>query len=72
MLPQVTYRFSSNFNATFGVSGFFGRFEAKRAALNPVASLNRAGRHANSDFVENGLSVIRDRDEVFLLVRYSF
>jgi hypothetical protein len=72
LLPQVTYRFTSNFSATVGLSAFWGRFQAKTAALNPVASLNRTGRYANNDFVENGLSVIRDRDEAFLLVRYSF
>ena len=72
VLPQVAYRFTSNFSATVGVSFFYGRFEPKTAALNPIASLNRTGRHANTDFVENGLSVIRDRDEAFLLVRYSF
>jgi hypothetical protein len=72
LLPQVTYRFSSNFSATVGLAAFWGRFQAKTAPLNPVASLNRTGRYANNDFVENGLSVIRDRDEAFLLVRYSF
>ena len=72
VLPQVTYRFTSNFSATFGIAGFWGRFQPKTAALNPPASLNRTGRFADSDFVENGLSVLRDRDEVFLLVRYSF
>jgi hypothetical protein len=72
VLPQVAYRFTSNFSATFGLSFFYGRFEPKTAALNPIASLNRTGRHANTDFVENGLSVIRDRDEAFLLVRYTF
>jgi hypothetical protein len=72
LLPQLTYRFTSNFSATFGMALFAGRFQAKRAALNPVASLNRAGRHAYRDFVENGLAVIRDRDEAFLLVRYAF
>jgi len=72
LLPQVSYRFTSNFNATFGIALFAGRFQAKRAPLNPVASLNRAGRHAYRDFVENGLAVIRDRDEAFLLLRYAF
>jgi hypothetical protein len=72
VLPQVTYRFTSNFSATFGLAGFWGGFESRRAALNPVASLNRTGRDAYRDFVENGLSVIRDRDELYLLVRYSF
>ena len=29
-------------------------------------------RNAYKDFVENGLSAIRDRDEIFLRVRYTF
>jgi len=72
LLPQVTYRFTSNFSTTVGLAAFWGGFQSKTAALNPIASLNRAGRDAYRDFVENGLSVIRDRDEAFLQVRYSF
>jgi hypothetical protein len=71
-LPRVTYRFTSNFAATVGIAAFIGRFQSKTAPVNPVASLNRVGRHAYEDFVENGLSVIRARDEVFLQIRYSF
>jgi hypothetical protein len=33
---------------------------------------NRVGRHAYRDFVENGLSAVRDRDEMFLRIRYTF
>jgi hypothetical protein len=32
----------------------------------------RAGPHAYDDGVENVLSVIKNRDEVFLRVRYTF
>ena len=32
----------------------------------PPALGNRVGRGAYKDFVENGLAVVRDRDEVFL------
>jgi hypothetical protein len=71
-LPQLTYRFTENFSATVGVALFMGRFEEKTAPLNPIASTNRTGRGAYKEFVENGLSVVRDRDEVFLRVRYSF
>ena len=41
-------------------------------AINPIASRNRTGRGADKDFVENGLSVIRARDEFFLKLRYTF
>ena len=32
----------------------------------------RAGRNAYKEFVENALSVVRDREEVFLRIRYTF
>ncbi|MBW2243769.1 MAG: hypothetical protein JRH01_17430 [Deltaproteobacteria bacterium] len=71
-LGQVQYRFSSNFSATFGVALFAGRTQRKDMGINPIASRNRTGRGASKDFVDNGLSVIRDRDEFFVRVRYSF
>ena len=72
LLAQLTYRWTESFSATFGVAAFAGRVEKKRAPVNPVASLNRVGRGRNKSFVENGLSVLRDRDELFLKVRYTF
>jgi hypothetical protein len=30
------------------------------------------GSHAYQDAAENGLSLLRDRDEAFLTVRYTF
>jgi hypothetical protein len=41
-------------------------------ALYPTALGPRAGRDAYRDFVENGLSAVRDRDELFLRLRYTF
>jgi len=42
-------------------------------ARNSGAAIpQRAGRHAYRDFVENGLSAVRDRDEAFLRIRYTF
>jgi hypothetical protein len=35
-------------------------------------SQRRTRRHAFKDFAENGLSAVRDRDEIFLRVRYTF
>jgi hypothetical protein len=71
-IPQVSYRFTADFSATFGIALFIGRAEPRVMALYPTALGPRAGRHAYRDFVENGLSAIRDRDEAFLRIRYTF
>jgi hypothetical protein len=73
LLPEILYRFTENFSATFGLAFFWGRFQARTAPLATVGDPPfRTGRHAQKDFVENGLSVVRDRDEIFLRVRYTF
>jgi hypothetical protein len=71
-LPQLTYRYSANFSVTFGLAVFSGREEARPMAISPTSLSNRTGRHAYKDFAENGLSAVRDRDEFFLRVRYTF
>jgi hypothetical protein len=71
-LPQLTYRFTANFSATVGAAAFIGREEGRPMAISPSSLTNRAGRHAYKDFVENGLTAVRDRDEIFLRVRYTF
>jgi hypothetical protein len=72
LLPQLTYRFTENFSATFGVAGFWGRVERKTMSLVPPASGNRVTPSAYFDYVENGLSVVRDRDEAYLRIKYTF
>ena len=71
-LPEVTYRFTENFSATVGLAGFFGRYQRKAASLYQNALDNRAGRGAYTTWAENGLSAIRERDELWLRVRYTF
>jgi len=71
-LPQLTYRYSANFSVTVGAAAFIGREEARPMAISPSSLSNRTASHAYKDFVENGLSAVRDRDEVFLRVRYTF
>jgi hypothetical protein len=51
---------------------FEGREEPRVMAFEPTFLGNRVGRHAYKDFVENGLSAVRDRDEIFLRMRYTF
>jgi hypothetical protein len=73
VLPQVTYRFTENFQASFGVAAFAGREEERVMPLNGLApGGQRFGRNAYSSFVEPGLAVVRERDEIFLRVRYTF
>jgi hypothetical protein len=71
-IPQVTYRYTSDFSATIGMAVFTGREEPRVMALHPTALGSRAGRGRYRDFVENGLSAVRDRDEIFLRIRYTF
>jgi hypothetical protein len=71
-LPQVSYRYTENFSVSFGANLFTGRTQKKTMSINPIASRNRTGRGAYKDFVDNGLSVLRDRDELFLKLRYTF
>ena len=72
VLPSVAYRFTENFSATFGLALFSGRNERRTAALTPVLPGNRVGKGAYSAHVDRGLSLIRERDEIFLRIRYTF
>ncbi|MEN8183856.1 MAG: hypothetical protein ABFS46_15110, partial [Myxococcota bacterium] len=72
VLPSVGYRFTENFSASFGVAIFSGRTEERTAALTPILTGNRVGEGAYKAHVDRGLSLIRERDEIFLRVRYTF
>ena len=72
IISQIQYRYSSDFSVTFGLAIFGGREERRDMAITPTSMGNRVGRHAYADFVENGLSAVRDRDEAFLRIRYTF
>jgi hypothetical protein len=72
-LPQVNYRFSENFSITVGASIFTGDQGLVNMPVNPIApSGPRAGPNAYMDGTEPGLSLVRDRDEVFMTLRYTF
>ncbi|MEE3328303.1 MAG: DUF1302 family protein [Myxococcota bacterium] len=72
-LPQVNYRFSENFSITVGAALFAGE---SRYVTMPVNGLGPAGLqggpHAYQDSTLPGLSIVRDRDEVFMVLRYTF
>ena len=71
-LANVTYRFTENFSATVGMAGFFGHYQTKTPTLWTAGLGNRVGRGAYQLFVENGLSPIRERDELYFTLRYTF
>jgi len=71
-LASLTYRFTENFSATVGSAGFFGHYQTKTPSLWTAGLGNRVGRGAYQTFVENGLSPIRERDELYFTLRYTF
>ena len=72
-LPQLTYRFTENFQATVGVAAFAGREQEIDMPINGLAPVTeRFGRNAYKSFIEPGLAVVRERDELFLRIRYTF
>ncbi|MBW2383079.1 MAG: hypothetical protein JRG92_05550, partial [Deltaproteobacteria bacterium] len=72
-LPQINYRFSENFSVTLGASLFMGGQDLVVMPVNPIApAVPRAGSNTYYDSTEPGLSVVRDRDEVFMTLRYTF
>jgi hypothetical protein len=72
ILPEMQYRFTENISATFSLAGFWGRFQRKTYPLRPSSLENQVGNGANHGYVENGLGVIRDRDEIAFRLRYTF
>ncbi|RIL00796.1 MAG: hypothetical protein DCC71_18630 [Proteobacteria bacterium] len=73
ILPKLTYRFTSNFSATIGTNWFFGRFEMRDIPVNQVSRIDtQVGEDAYRQGVENALALVRDRDEVFFRLRYTW
>ncbi len=72
VLPSISYKFSDRLFAEFGMNFFYGRFERKDASIVPFEPANRIGSTKNASFQENGLSAVRDHDEIFMRFRYTF
>jgi hypothetical protein len=73
ILPSITYRFNEAFSASVGMGIFFGRTQLIDMDVNPIApAANRGGNNAYKDSNEQFISNVRQRDEVFLRLRYTF
>ena len=71
-LPAIQYRFTESFSVTFGLNLFLGRFVGKDMPVNPLSLGEQNGKGAYHVFTEPGVSVIRDRDEAYVSIRYTF
>jgi len=72
-LPELQYRFTENFSFTLGIEQFLGRYRGQTMALNPIATPGQnTGGDAYKTFYTPGLSVIKDRDEAYFKLRYTF
>jgi hypothetical protein len=73
VLPQLGYRFSEAFSVTLGASLFWGSQRLIDMPVNGIAPAGpRGGSNAYQDGVTPALSIIKDRDEVFMVLRYTF
>ena len=73
LLPSINYRFSENFSATIGAAWFYGRYQRADIATNGIGPAgNQQGDWAYEFGAENGIAIARDRDEVYLRLRYTF
>jgi hypothetical protein len=71
LIGQITYRFSQDFTATFGIAGYYGDPDELQVPVRP-ALLGNQGGNFKADVRYDGLSAISERDEAFLTLRYTF
>jgi len=71
LIAQLSYRFTENFSVTFGAAGFYGKPDELQVPFRPFLVQNQ-GESYKADTRYDGLSAIAERDEMFLLLRYTF
>ncbi len=72
-LTSIGYRFTENFSGTVGMNFFWGRFQTTDIPIQGLSTVGaQVGRDAYTQGVENGLAVVRERDEFFMRLRYTF
>jgi len=72
-LPNVSYRFTEAFSVGVGLGLFYGRTQLRDMPVNEIgAPVNRAAQHAYKDPTDQFISSVRNRDEIFMRLRYTF
>jgi hypothetical protein len=73
VLPQVTFRYAENFSVIVGANIFMGKEQIHEMPISGIGpASNQRGEYAYKVGVENGIALVRDRDEVFMRLRYTF
>jgi hypothetical protein len=73
IFPSVQYRFTEAFSAGVGLGFFFGKTQMRDMPQRDFApAAARAGPDAYMTGVDNMLSLLRDKDEVWLKLRWTF
>jgi hypothetical protein len=73
ILPEIAYRFTDALSVTLTAGVFSGRWQSNKPPIKSIADFPyRAGRRQGSDWTEQGLSPVRDNDEVAIRLRYTF
>jgi hypothetical protein len=74
-LWSLGYRITQNFLLQFGLNTFWGTVQTLRSPVVPLGTTGLGvgnGTGSQRYYVENGLSTVRDRDEIFLRARWTF
>ncbi|UCE85625.1 MAG: hypothetical protein JSU66_15035, partial [Deltaproteobacteria bacterium] len=72
LLQSITYRFTDRFRVSIGYQIFAGRTQRKTRYLNPETLSNSNDARADRRGVDNGISQVRDLDQLTLRIRYTF
>jgi len=74
LLWSMGWRVTQSFLIQIGLNTFWGEVDRREAALVAPGTAGQGGRGDNAyrSYVENGLSSVRDRDELFVRLRYTF
>jgi len=73
ILPSVQYRFTEALSVAIGMNWFFGETTFVDMATREFAPAgNRAGKRAYQDGVDQAIASFRDKDEIWLKLRWTF
>ena len=76
LITSVSYRFTQNFSAAIGMLFLYGKpdfVDEPLEGLAPAGNRSRADAdHLYKSGREGGLAIVRDRDEIWARIRYTF
>jgi hypothetical protein len=73
ILPSVQYRFTDTLSVGIGVNFFFGQTHLVDMPVREFApAANRAGKIAYKNGVDHAIASFRDKDEIWLKLRWTF